>query len=129
MPKQKKPAVGTVAWRDLTVKHAERVRDFYAKVVGWKVEPIDMGGYSDYCMLPPAGKTPEAGICHKRGSNAKLPSRWLMYIVVADLDASLRAVKRLGGKALSDVLAQGNGRMAVIRDPAGAVCALYQEGT
>ena len=38
MPSPKKPAVGTIAWRDLTVKDAEKVRDFYAQAVGWKVQ-------------------------------------------------------------------------------------------
>ncbi|MCC6408604.1 MAG: VOC family protein [Planctomycetes bacterium] len=126
MAKKKKAAVGTVAWRDLTVKNADAVRDFYAKVVGWKVEALDMGGYSDYCMVPPKGKAPEAGVCHKRGGNAKIPSQWLMYVIVADLDASLRACKKNGGKQLTEVRASGDGTFAVIQDPAGAVLALYQ---
>ncbi|MCE9595339.1 MAG: VOC family protein [Planctomycetes bacterium] len=124
--KKQKPAVGSIAWRDLTVKDADSVGEFYAKVVGWKVEPVEMGGYRDYCMVPPGAKAPEAGVCHKRGVNAKFPSQWLMYIVVADIEKSLAHCAKLGGEQLTPVTALGNGLFAVIRDPAGAVCALYE---
>ncbi|MBI5432921.1 MAG: VOC family protein [Planctomycetes bacterium] len=123
---QQKPAIGSIAWRDLTVPNADIVRDFYAQVVGWKVEPIDMGGYSDYCMVPPQGSAPEAGVCHKRGANAAVPSQWLMYVIVANLDASLASCKALGGKQLTDVRAMGDGLFSVIEDPAGAVLALFE---
>ncbi len=123
-----KPLVGTIAWRDLTVKNADAVRDFYAAVVGWKVVPLDMGGYSDYCMVPPATDTPEAGVCHKRGVNADIPSQWMMYVVVADLEASLAQCKRRGGKLVTPIRPQGASRFAVIKDPAGALLGLYEPG-
>jgi predicted enzyme related to lactoylglutathione lyase len=78
-------------------------------------------------MVPPGTETPVAGICHARGSNANLPPQWLIYITVADLDASLRQCLALGGQALSPVREAGSGRFVVIRDPAGAACALYQK--
>jgi predicted enzyme related to lactoylglutathione lyase len=123
-----KPLVGSVAWRDLTVKNADAVCAFYSKVVGWKVLPIDMGGYSDYCMIPPASEMPEAGVCHKRGVNADLPSQWLMYVVVADLRSALDQCKKLGGKQLTEIRPQGTSRFAVIKDPAGAMLGLYEIG-
>jgi len=109
---------------DLTVPSAERVRDFYKCVVGWTASDVAMQGYSDYCMHPPGGD-PVAGICHTRGINANIPPAWLIYITVADLDASIARVKELGGAVLDGPREMG-GRMCVIRDPAGAVCALFQ---
>lgn len=126
MAKQSQPKVGTVAWRDLTVRDADSVHAFYAQVVGFEVLPVDMGGYNDYCLVPPGADMPEAGVCHKRGANAKIPSQWLLYMVVADLDHSLARCAKLGGKQLTPVSASGGGVYAVIQDPAGAVCALYQ---
>lgn len=128
MAKAKKAEIGSIGWHDLTVKNAGKVRDFYAKVVGWKTVPIDMGKYEDYCMVPPKSKSAAAGVCHKRGANADMPAQWMMYIVVADLDKALAKAKKLGGKQLTDVRAAGDGLFAVIRDPAGAVCGLYQSG-
>ena len=41
---------GTIVRKDLTVENADVGRDFYGEVVGWKHEPVDMGGYDDYNM-------------------------------------------------------------------------------
>lgn len=120
-------AIGSVGWFDLTVEHAEQIRDFYTQVVGWSFSRIDMGGYFDYNMLLPASDTPVAGICHARGENADLPSQWLLYITVADIDASAKICADLGGKVLSQPKSIGHyGRICVIQDLAGAVAALFQ---
>jgi predicted enzyme related to lactoylglutathione lyase len=122
----KKPEVGSVGWIDLTVEDAPALRDFYAAVVGWKPEPVPMGEYDDYSMADGRG-TARAGVCHKRGSNAGLPAAWIAYFVVADLERSLREVSARGGKVLEPPRGEG-GRFAIVEDPAGAVCALYQAG-
>ncbi len=122
----KTPKTGSVTWMDLTIPNADAVRDFYAAVAGWQATPVDMGGYSDYCMGPPRAKAPVAGICHARGPNRGLPRQWLIYITVADLAASLRACRKAGGKVLRPTRRMGSARMAVVQDPAGAVAALYQ---
>jgi predicted enzyme related to lactoylglutathione lyase len=117
--------IGAVCWTDLTVPDAERVADFYRRVVGWTSTPCDMDGYSDHCMNTPAGGQTVAGICHARGVNADLPPQWLIYIVVADVDESAEACARLGGAVLAGPREMaGQGRFCVIRDPAGAVAAL-----
>ena len=120
-----KPEIGTVGWMDLTVEKADDVRDFYKRVIGWTTEDVDMGGYCDYTMVAPGGQG-VAGVCHKRGSNADIPSQWLMYIVVADIDRSIAAVAELGGQIVAGPRTMGTARYCIIRDPAGAVCALYQ---
>src|SRR4051794_7494548 len=120
-------AVGTIGWIDLTVPDATRVRDFYQGVVGWPASDVDMGGYSDYCVHPPGAEQPVAGVCHARGHNASVPPAWLIYITVADVDASAAKFLDLGGAVLDGPRDLGGmGRFAVIRDPAGAVCALFQ---
>ena len=44
------PRPGSITWQDLTVEDAEKVRDFYASVVGWKAEAVHMPGYADFVM-------------------------------------------------------------------------------
>lgn len=120
---------GTLAWADLTVQDAGRVRDFYSRVVGWAPSSVDMGGYSDFNMTPVGGDGPAAGICHARGPNADLPPVWMVYFIVEDLERSLRAVENDGGEVVAGPKVMGPGSAyAVIRDPAGAVAALYQPG-
>jgi predicted enzyme related to lactoylglutathione lyase len=104
------------------------VRDFYRDVVGWTPAPLDMGGYADYVMNRPPNDTTTAGICWARGVNEGLPPVWLVYFVVASLDASLAHVRARGGSVLGEPRGAGGGRFAVVRDPAGAVCALYENG-
>ncbi len=121
------PEIGTLGWLDLTVDDAPRVRDFYRRVVGWTASEVDMGDYADYTMSLPQSGTAVAGVCHARGANAGLPPQWLVYLVVEDLDASLEAVRELGGTLLAPPRnAGGQGRYAVVRDPAGAAVALYE---
>jgi predicted enzyme related to lactoylglutathione lyase len=119
------PKPGTIAWHDLTVPNAEKVRDFYQAVVGWKPEPVEMGDYSDFSMIAPNGEG-VAGVCHARGANADLPAQWLMYVIVEDVDASAKKCVELGGKVITGPRSLGSARFAVIQDPAGAVCAIYQ---
>jgi len=122
MPEHK---IGAIEWVDLTVPDAETLRDFYREVVGWEAVDHDMGGYQDFSMKRPGSDEVVAGICHARGPNAEIPPRWLVYIRVGDLDASLAACREKGGKVLLQPRDLGSyGRMAVIQDPAGAVAAL-----
>ncbi|NIR47682.1 VOC family protein [candidate division KSB1 bacterium] len=126
MSQSEKPEVGTISWTDLTIENAEDVNVFYSKVVGWKSEPVDMGGYNDYNMNAPQSGKPMVGICHARGSNADLPPQWLVYITVEDVDESAKRCVELGGKVLVEPKGMaGYGRYCVIQDPAGAVAALY----
>lgn len=88
---------GKITWVDLTVEHADRVRDFYQQVVGWTPYPVQMDGYADYNMVGQDG-VPAARVCHARGANAPIPAKWMVYITVANLDDSLAACQRLGGQ-------------------------------
>lgn len=118
---------GTIGWIDLTCENASEVRNFYAAVAGWEVMdvPMDDGKYNDYCVAP-EDSDPVAGICHARGCNADQPPGWMIYITVANLDKSLEKVKKRGGEVLQEPRGAGGGRMCVIKDPAGATCALFE---
>lgn len=126
MSEETPPRPGTIAWRDLTVADAPRIRDFYAQVAGWSFEALDMGGYEDFVMHPPGSDEAVAGICHARGENANLPPTWLMYILVPSLEHALARCLELGGTVVDGPRLMGDGAFCAIRDPAGAVCALYQ---
>ncbi|MDB5350704.1 MAG: Glyoxalase/bleomycin resistance protein/dioxygenase [Planctomycetota bacterium] len=120
-------SLGRIGWIDLSVPNAGAVRDFYQAVVGWTTSEVPMGAYSDYCVHPQGEATPVAGICHARGENAKLPPVWLIYVNVPDIDASLSRCVELGGAILDGPRSMGGmGRFAAIRDPAGAVMALFE---
>lgn len=120
------PQPGLVGWVDLTVDNAPEVRDFYRAVIGWEYREVPMeGDYADYSMTTMEGQD-VTGICHARGPNEGLPAQWLVYFTVTDLDLALSEVRERGGGLLRAPFEMEAGRYAVIRDPAGAVCALFQ---
>ncbi len=121
-----KPEVGSMVWIDLTVGDAATVRDFYSAVVGWSSDEVAMEGYSDYSMNTPESGTTITGVCHARGVNADLPPAWMPYFVVADLDASVARCAENGGEVVVAPRELGAGRFCVVKDPAGAVAALYE---
>jgi predicted enzyme related to lactoylglutathione lyase len=116
---------GAIAWIDQTSRYADYIREFYEKVAGWTSQPVSMGDYEDYNMIPNGSNGPVAGICHARGSNADLPSGWLIYITVDDVDKSAAECVEMGGDVILSPRPMGKGRFCIIRDPAGAVAALY----
>lgn len=126
MSEPKNVNVGKVAWRDLTAPNASELRDFYAAVVGWQPSEVPMGDYNDFSMNAPEDGEAAAGICHARGANADLPPQWLIYVIVDDVERSAAKCRELGGSVLAGPRDMGQARICVIRDPAGAVCALYQ---
>ncbi len=121
---------GKIVWQDLTVPNAEEVKDFYEAVVGWGSTAQSMGDYDDYNIQPNPQAAYEqtfAGICHARGSNAKIPAQWMIYIQVEDVHASIEACLNRGGAVLDGPRKMGKSDFCVIKDPAGAVCALITE--
>lgn len=127
--------VGQILWTDLTVPNCDEVKTFYEAVIGWSSQGLEMEGRTDYVMIAPGvrpslegdmAKAP-AGICHAMGDNAGLPAQWLIYWGVADLDASISACKAHGGAVVGRIRTHGNSRYCVITDPAGAVCAIFEQ--
>lgn len=118
--------VGKIGWVDISVDDAAGLRDFYRKVVGWKSEDASMGDYSDYSMAMPGTGDVVSGICHARGGNADLKGGWLIYITVADVQASAAACTANGGKVQVTPRSLAGGQFCVIEDPSGATAALYQ---
>ncbi len=113
---------GTIGWHDLTIENAAQVSDFYQAVVGWEKEAFDMGKYEDFVMINGEDEEAAAGICHNKGGNADIPPQWLMYVNVANIDDSIEACIKNGGKVIGAKRKMGeDGRNYVlIQDPAGA---------
>lgn len=123
-----KSKMGRILWTDLTVPDAGAISDFYATVVGWDKEGHDMGDYEDYVMKEHESGEAVSGICYARGVNEYVPPQWLLYVMVPDLDRSLKECIRLGGKIIGEKRRMGpNGLYCVIQDPAGAYMMLCGE--
>ncbi len=121
--------IGEMVWMDLTVDNAGEVKGFYQSVIGWKSTDIAMnkGQYNDYSMNISSTNQAITGICHAKGPNADMPAAWIPYFLVADIDESVAQVASQRGELVTPIKTIGSDKYVVIKDPAGAVCALYQK--
>ena len=80
------------------------------------------GGGGTYTMIG-VGEGTGGGMM----ADTKTPPQWLAYVGVDDLEAMTKRAKELGATVLQDVMEVGEyGAMSVIRDPTGAVLALWK---
>ncbi|WP_433871081.1 VOC family protein [Saccharopolyspora sp. CA-218241] len=114
---------GTPAWTDVTSPDTAASAAFYSGLFGWEVRSGGpaAGGYR-ICTLrgaPVAGLGPqfEPGV----------PPFWTTYFAVTDVGSATEDVRAAGGEVLMAPRdAPGQGRVAVLVDPTGAVLALRE---
>jgi predicted enzyme related to lactoylglutathione lyase len=97
------------------------LQEFYAKAFGWQMKPSG----PSYAMALPGderginggiGAPPEGG-----------PPRVTFYIEVADLDATLSYIERLGGSRVTDPITIPDGpSYALFADPEGHVVGIVR---
>ena len=108
---------------ELHTKDLPKARQFYQKLFGWELTDMPMpGGGGAYTMIG-VGEGTGGGMM----ADEKAPPSWLAYVGVDDVSAKTAQAKSLGATVLQDVMEVGEyGTMSVIRDPSGAVVAMWQ---
>lgn len=115
---------GKFVWHELMTPDAPAAADFYARVLPWTIESSTVPGYT----LWMSGPTGVAGLMSQPQAvrDSGTPPSWLVYIAAPDVDATVEAAQRLGGKVLkSPTDIAGIGRFAVLSDPQGAAFAVF----
>ncbi|MEM1024307.1 MAG: VOC family protein [Myxococcota bacterium] len=123
---------GTFNWTDLVAKDIGEIRPFYEQLFGWTYEEqsADHQGAPPYGVFFKDGKQ-AAGIGQMSDAmkDGGTPSTWNTYVAVDDIKATETRVKQLGGSLMFDTIQVGdNGRTNWVRDPEGAVFALWEAG-
>ncbi len=116
---------GSLCWADLSTPDAKRASDFYSGLFGWQIcaDPKDPSGY----LHIKNGEHFIGGIPPSAYRPAGVPTHWMAYFQVDDVDASAAKAKDLGGKlCLSPMMIEGAGRISVIGDPQGAMFAIFK---
>jgi predicted enzyme related to lactoylglutathione lyase len=131
MGKRATHAPGTFSWVDLATTDAAAAKAFYTGLFGWQTEDEDAGGGAVYTICRLEGDA-VSGLYEMTDDMrvTGMPPAWTSYVTVEDADAAVARAKELGGSAIDeafDVLDAG--RMAVLRDPQGAVFAVWQPRT
>ncbi len=116
---------GTVCWADLSTPDAAAASRFYSSLFGWQ---LTMGEHdpSGYLHIK-NGADFIGGIPASAHRDPQEPPHWLIYFLASDCTAAAAKAKELGAQLLLEPMDMPNvGRMAVVKDPQGAVFALFQ---
>jgi uncharacterized protein len=111
-------AEGVFVWDELGTTDVAGAERFYGDVFGWTTKDMgpDYGGYKIFQQ----GETRIAGVMAL--PDASMPAGWQPYVAVEDVDATTKKATELGASALMEPMDVPDvGRIAVIRDPQGAV--------
>lgn len=116
------PKHGEICWQELNTKNLEKAKNFYSELFGWQLKQ------SEFSPVPyleiHAGEKASGGmmeISKEWGENwEKIPSAWMTYIAVDDVDSAVEKIKANGGSiCIAPFDAPGVGRMSVAADPGG----------
>lgn len=112
---------GTVHWSELMTHDLDAAKAYYVNVCGWQITEMPMPDGSTY-YLGMKGEVPMAGMMQMNGPEFEgIPSHWLTYLAVDDVDATVKQTKDAGGDVLQDSFdVSGVGRIAILKDPTGA---------
>ncbi|MEY9968650.1 putative enzyme related to lactoylglutathione lyase [Streptacidiphilus sp. MAP12-16] len=109
---------GSLAWVELHTGDVAAARAFYTSILGWTATDQDMGEFT-YTVLSTGGEEDSFGGLMPAMDGE--PPHWQPYFEVADCDATVAKLLRLGGKVTHPAQsAPGIGRMAAATDPNGA---------
>ena len=61
----------------------------------------------------------------RRAQREDVPSNWMPYFGIDDINGALRRIPELGGRVLAGRMEMPSGSIAVFADPQGAVFALW----
>jgi uncharacterized protein len=131
---------GTWNWSDLYTPDPSLAEPFYRALFGWEARPVSFGEVSAIMWTRPGyGDTLEArnpGIrkMHEEAGAPEGftdcigwlmeddgPSRWAVTFTVDDTDASAARAAELGGEVVTEPYDAGPVRVALLKDPQGAV--------
>jgi predicted enzyme related to lactoylglutathione lyase len=116
----------TLGWVELDSRDLEGVRPFYRSVFGWgeKASPMGEGGQGPYIEWQVEGTSVAGAMSMPPGVPAQVPSFWMVYFQVADIDGTVEKANSLGARTQMGPAAYPGGRYAVLQDPQGAVFGL-----
>jgi predicted enzyme related to lactoylglutathione lyase len=119
---------GSFCWIELHTTDQNAAKSFYDALFGWDPEDMPMGPNDFYTIFKLQGRDAAAGCTLRPDERSQgVPPHWMIYITVDNADASVAKAQPLGGKILAPAFdVMDAGRMAVIQDPTGAACCLWQ---
>jgi predicted enzyme related to lactoylglutathione lyase len=111
---------GAIIWNECLSRDPQRAIDFYAAVFGYECTPMEGDAYWTIDGDGPGNTIGGVGRLTDEVP-AEVPAHWMTYFAVADADATATIAAQSGATVQVAPFDTPFGRMAVIRDPQGAV--------
>jgi predicted enzyme related to lactoylglutathione lyase len=106
---------------ELSTQDVAKAKEFYSGLFGWAIVDNDMGDMIYSTFKPDSG--PGGGMFSMPG----VPTMWLAYVGVEDINASTDKAKSLGATIHKGPMEiPGIGWATILADPGGATIALFQ---
>jgi hypothetical protein len=122
---------GAPCWFELATSDQKAANQFYSQLFGWSVNDSPIGEDMVYSIYQLGGRDVGAGYTLMPDMKAQgIPPHWAVYFATSNTDETAAKAAELGATVLQqpfDVFEHG--RMAVVRDPEGAVFCLWQPKT
>ena len=119
---------GVFHWNELRARDVEKAKKYYSDLLGWTYEEVKMEEDNSLYYLCKSGDQIVAGMfqmSEAAGFPPDVPSNWLPYIEVDDIDKRLEIAKSEGSEIFFGPMdVKDVGRFAVVLDGAGAVVGL-----
>jgi predicted enzyme related to lactoylglutathione lyase len=117
--------VGSVVWNELGTRDTAAASAFYQSAFGWTAEAMQMGPMV-YTIFK-VGENQVGGMMEMAPEWGEVPPHWMLYISVADCDATAAKAEKLGAQIMVPPTDIPNvGRFSLISDPQGAHFSILQ---
>jgi predicted enzyme related to lactoylglutathione lyase len=113
-------APNSFGWAELNSRGIDTVIPFYDRVFGWTHKSQDMGAGGLYTEFQLAGESIAGGVEMNPMVPAEVPSYWMVYFTVADVDGAFKTAIEAGGHEMLPPRDFPGGRFAILGDPQGA---------
>ena len=113
-----------LSWVELNTRDVEAAKPFYPAVFGWTLESHE--GEMTYHEFHLGSESVGGMLSMPPQVPAEVPSHWLAYFGVDEVDSSATRVKDLGGAVFAGPMDFPGGRFAVATDPQGAAFGLLR---
>ena len=121
---------GEIFWNECNVcaEKMEQAKAFYAGVMGWEISEGPMPSGEGTYTIAKRGEQMVAGMFPLEGPHFEgIPSHWMTYLTVANLDEAKAKAIELGGEIINPLIdIEGVARFAIVKDAGGAVVGLAE---
>jgi predicted enzyme related to lactoylglutathione lyase len=117
----------SLTWSELTTRDPKAAEAFYTQMFGWTAKHSAPTASMDYTEFSVNGQPGVGMMAMPENMPPQVPSYWMPYFQVSDLDASIAKARNLGANVMvgPNSIPDG-GRFVILQDPQKAMFALYQ---